>query len=324
LALGAVIGIVGALFVMLMRWTTGTFRRSSLPLPATTFLGGLLVGVIGLGYPQVLGLGEGAIQQILGGAFITIDLLAGVLIAKMIATSLTVGSGGSGGIFFPSLMIGGAVGGMMAVTLDLQPYPLFVLVGMGAMMAGVSKTPIAAAVLVTEMVGGFVVLIPLMIASTVSYLVSGKYSLFESQVTSSRIGVDFSTLGEVKVADVMSKDPAYVGWDWTPGQVMALMERRPHSLYPVVREGQLVGIVTRETILRARDQGLALPDLVKTDFHRIPQTGSAAEAFEVMASDKVSTIVVVESEGSNKLIGVITRIDVFNAMEHMDERHHCY
>ncbi len=127
--------------------------------------------MIGLEYPQVLGLGDSSIQLILDGTLITVGLLVGLLIAKMVATSLTVGSGGSGGIFFPSLIIGGAVGGTMAMAFNLQPYPLFVLVGMGAMMAGVSKAPIAAAVLITEMVGGFIVLIPLMVASTVSYLV---------------------------------------------------------------------------------------------------------------------------------------------------------
>ena len=71
----------------------GTFKRSSLSLPVAAGLGGLFVGVIGLGYPQVLGLGEGTIQLILTGALISVGLLAGLMVAKMIATSLTVGSG---------------------------------------------------------------------------------------------------------------------------------------------------------------------------------------------------------------------------------------
>ena len=324
LILGAVIGIVGIAFVLLMRRTTSLFRKSSIPLPAATFSGGLLVGIIGLEYPQVLGLGDGTIQLILDGTLITVGLLVGLLIAKMVATSLTVGSGGSGGIFFPSLIIGGAVGGTMAMALNLQPYPLFVLVGMGAMMAGVSKTPIAAAVLITEMVGGFIILVPLMVASTVSYVVTGKYTLYESQVTSSRIGVDFSTLGEIEVKDMMSKDPVFVDLKTTPRELSELIKIHPHHLIPVVHEGRVIGIITRESIQQRQDPDFTVSDIIQTKFHSIKETSSAADAFEIMASEKISTIVVVKSDEDNGLVGVVTRIDIFNAMEHMDEKHHAF
>jgi len=324
LVLGAIIGIVGIAFVLLMRRTTSIFRRASIPLPAATFSGGLLVGIIGLKYPQVLGLGDGTIQLILDGTLITVGLLVGLLIAKMVATSLTVGSGGSGGIFFPSLIIGGALGGTMAMALNLQPYPLFVLVGMGAMMAGVSKAPIAAAVLITEMVGGFIVLIPLMVASTVSYVVTGKYTLYESQVTSSRIGVDFSTLSDVGIKDVISRDPIFIDVKTTSKELLYLIKKTPHNLYPVVQDGCVVGIVTRESILQRLDQDFTVSDIIQTDFHSIKETSSAADAFEIMAAEKISTIVVVDSYECRGLVGLVTRIDIFNAMEHMDEKHHAF
>ena len=324
LLLGAIIGMVGILFVVLMRIATNIFRRSPLPLPAATFLGGLLVGVIGIAYPQVLGLGEGTIQVLLGGAPATLGFLIGLVLAKMVSTSLTVGSGGSGGIFFPSLMIGGGVGGALAVMLNLEPVPLFILVGMGAMMAGVSKTPIAAGVLMTEMVGGFSVLVPLMVAGTVSYLVSGKYSLYESQVTSNRIGVDFSTLGEVSVEKVMTRDPISLDADSLPEQVLAIVNEHPHHLYPVIGGGRLVGVITRESIARGHVRDLRLTDIISSDYHSISEDSSAADAFELMTSKRISTLVVTDSEESSKLTGIITRIDVFDSMEHLDERHHAY
>ena len=212
----------------------------------------------------------------------------------------------------------------MALALNLQPYPLFVLVGMGAMMAGVSKTPIAAAVLVTEMVGGFVVLIPLMVASTVSYLVTGKYTLYESQVTSSRIGVDFSTLGEVRIKDVVSRNPISVDINATPSELSKLILEHPHHLYPVVQDGRVIGIVTKESIPSTQDQGFTIEEIVQREFHFIKETCSAADAFELMTSQKVSTIVVVDSEETRRLVGLVTRIDIFNTMEHMDETHHAY
>ncbi len=324
LALGAIIGAIGIMFVLLMRKMRNIFQRWSVPLPVSTFMGGLSVGVIGLAYPQVLGLGEGTIQLILEGTLISVTFLVGLLLAKMVATSLTVGSGGSGGIFFPSLIIGGAVGGILANIFNLQPYPLFVLVGMGAMMAGVSKTPIAAAVLVTEMVGGFIVLIPLMVASTVSYVVTGKYSLFESQVTSSRMGVDFSTLGEIEIKDVMSKDPVHINSDAPWDEVLNTIKEHAHHLYPVVKEGCLIGVITRASVLKDEDKEVILSEIIQTEFHSICASSSAADAFEIMASEKVSTIIVVDSEDHLKLLGIVTRIDIFDAMEHMDESHHTF
>lgn len=212
----------------------------------------------------------------------------------------------------------------MAMALNLQPYPLFVLVGMGAMMAGVSKAPIAAAVLITEMVGGFIVLVPLMVASTVSYVVTGKYTLFESQVTSSRIGVDFSTLSEVKIKDVMSKDPIFIDVKTTSKELLYLIKKDPHNMYPAVQDGRVIGIVTRESILQRLDQDFTLSDIIQAEYHSIKETISAAEAFEMMAAEKISTIVVVDSYESHGLVGLVTRIDIFNAMEHLDEKHHAY
>jgi len=173
-------------------------------------------------------------------------------------------------------------------------------------------------------VGGFVVLIPLMVASTVSYLVSWNHSLYESQITSSRMGVDFSTLSEVEVKDVMSKDLKSIDMAMLPRELLTLIKEHPHHLYPVVQGGHLAGIVTRESILQRQDQDFIVSDIIQTNFHSIQQTKSAAEAFEIMASKNVSMVVVVDSEEANGLVGVVTRIDIFTAMEHMDERHHAF
>ncbi len=155
------------------------------------------------------------------------------------------------------------------------------------MMAGVSKTPIAAAVLLTEMVGGFIVLIPLMIASIISYLVSGKYTLYESQITSGRMGVDFSSLGEVKIEDVMTKDPYYAPSTMSLEQVWEQVQGHPHHIYPAVQDDQVVGVVTREDVVEGRDKHLAISDIMRTDFHSIERTSPATDAFEMMTCQAV-------------------------------------
>ena len=177
------------------------------------------------------------------------------------------------------------------------------------MMAGVSKTPIAAAVLLTEMVGGFIVLIPLMIASIISYLVSGKYTLYESQITSGRMGVDFSSLGEVKIEDVMTKDPYYAPSTMPLEQVWEEVQGHPHHIYPVVQDAQVVGVITRDDIVEGRDKHLAVSDIMRTDFHSIESTSPATDAFEMMTSKRLAAIVVVDSFKSKRLAGIVTRIE---------------
>ena len=121
----------------------------------------------------------------------------------------------------------------------------------------------------------------------------------------------------------MTRDPISLNADCLPEQVLAIVNEHPHHLYPVIEKGRLVGVITRESI--AGGQGdLRLVDIASSNYHSISKDSSAADAFELMTSKKISTLVVTDSEGGSKLTGIITRIDVFNSMEHLDERHHAY
>ncbi|MDL5502390.1 MAG: chloride channel protein, partial [Candidatus Methanoperedens sp.] len=153
-------------------------------------IGGLLVGVIAIFLPQVLGTGYGWTQIAINGNIIkmSIILMMVLVLAKILATSLTVSSGGSGGVFAPSLVIGSMVGGsfgqIMALvfpTIITEPGS-YALVGMGALLAGVSKVPIAAIVMISEMAGNYNLLAPMMVASTISYMLAGKWTIDEKQV----------------------------------------------------------------------------------------------------------------------------------------------
>jgi len=321
LLLGAVIGIIGIAFVTLMKKVRKLFAASGLPLPLAAFIGGLAVGAIGLCYPDVLGLGEGSIQEIITGSSLTLAFLAALLIAKMLATSMTVGSGGSGGIFFPSLMIGGLVGGCMALAFGLHPFTLFVLVGMGSMMAGVSKTPIAAAVLMTEMVGGFIILIPLMLASVISYLVSGRHSLYDNQVMKGKLGLDFTTLGEVKIDSIMVRDVVTMSKDTTIAQAKARVVDNPHHIYPVVDGTKVVGTVARARILECSDAKLCISDIMSRELNKITSGTPASSAFELMSSERLYSVIIVDNETGERLVGLVTRMDVLSAIEHMDDVH---
>jgi CIC family chloride channel protein len=150
-------------------------------------LGGLGIGLLAMGLPQVLGGGYGWIQEAIDGR-LSLTILLALVFAKMFAFSLTVSSGGSGGVFAPSLYVGAMLGGLLA-QLFHQPSAAFVVVGMAAVFAGAARVPLASMLMVTEMTGGYHLLPPAALAVILSYLIqvslSGhlKYgSLYEAQV----------------------------------------------------------------------------------------------------------------------------------------------
>ncbi|MFP4169426.1 MAG: chloride channel protein [Methanomassiliicoccales archaeon] len=325
--LGILVGMVGVIFIRLFYFTRDVFYRIRVPFFLRTGLGGLMVGVIGLAVPQVLGLGAETIQLLIDGGISSVLFLLALAVGKMVATSFSIGSGGSGGVFFPSLMIGGAVGGIIGVLFGHANMPLFVVVGMGAMMSGVTKTPVATSIMITEMVGGFIVLIPVMIASVISYILTGRNTIYQMQIAQRSFSLDISTLSMVRVRDVMVKDPTNIPVDATIAEALRAAKDDPHYLYPVVDENyRILGVAPRE---RIEQVGERLPDssvmqVMQSHFESISANEEALEAFETMNAKQISRMVVVDPEDPRRVVGIITRFDILNALEHLDERHHEY
>ena len=157
-------------------------------------LGGFFVGIIGLFFPQAIGEGLAVIQGLIDGDYtqnwmiVSLFFLA-LALFKMVATSLTIQSGGSGGVLIPSLLIGAALGSLFG-TVSHQFFPElvpsvtpFVVVGMAAFFASVTHASLAALVMVTELTGGYELLPPLMLVAFISLITSGKQSLYHNQVT---------------------------------------------------------------------------------------------------------------------------------------------
>jgi CIC family chloride channel protein len=187
LLLGLLSGVAAAVLPEVFYLMRDLFR--SLPLPdwSKPALGGLGVGLIALGLPQVLGGGYGWIQKAIEGQ-LALSLLLALALAKMAAFSLTVSSGGSGGVFAPSLYIGAMLGGSFAMLAHLPP-AAFVIVGMAAVFGAAARVPIATMLMVTEMAGGYHLLVPAGAAVMISYLLQQRLSasfryrsLYEGQV----------------------------------------------------------------------------------------------------------------------------------------------
>src|SRR5256885_259393 len=144
-------------------------------------LGGLVVGAIAAGFPQVWGNGYGATNQILHGQYEdALGFLLGLFVAKLLATLMTVGSGAVGGVFTPTLFLGAGLGGLFGMTLhaghvaETLPTAAFALVGMGSVLAATTHSPLLAMIMVFEISRDYTLMPPLMVACAVSTLVARR------------------------------------------------------------------------------------------------------------------------------------------------------
>lgn len=184
-------------------------------------VGGIFVGAIILAFPQVAGGGFGFIGEVMHGilpqTWLGVLFLVGIVVAKIVATAFTVGSGGSGGVFGPSLFIGGVLGAAFAGACELlipgvvRMPEMFILVGMASFFAGSAKAPIAGVVMVCEMTGSYSLLPGLLIASVMHIAFSRPWSIYKSQVLNKfaspahRDDMDMDVLRVTAVGDVVEQ-----------------------------------------------------------------------------------------------------------------------
>lgn len=192
--LGVVAGLVGALEPPVFYGVRDFFARLAVPRHFKPAIGGLLMGLVAMAFPQTLSTGFGWVQMALSADYIGPQLLL-LPFAKILAMSFAIASGGSGGVFGPNVYIGGMLGGAVAYLMDLW-FPAahfipaaFVVVGMGAVFAGTARVPLSTLIMVAEMTGGYGLIVPSMLASVLSFTVQRtvgarlRYSrLYESQV----------------------------------------------------------------------------------------------------------------------------------------------
>lgn len=185
--LGVISGIIATLLPVVFYGLRDLFRKLPFPPHFKPAVGGLGVGIMALFLPQVLGGGYGWLQEAIDGRLVS-GLLLILIFAKMLAMSLTVSSGGSGGVFAPSLFVGGMLGGFLAQVFHLHP-AAYVVVGMVAVFGGAARVPFAALIMVTEMTNGYNLLGPAALAVLISYVLQNRLSsrfkyksLYEAQV----------------------------------------------------------------------------------------------------------------------------------------------
>ncbi len=260
--LGIVCAAIGILYVTVFYGARDHFFNKIPIRPHfKPMIGGGLLGILALAYPQVLSGGYGWIEKVLNEN-LGITLMISLVFAKLIATSFTISSGGSGGVFGPSLFIGSMLGGAFG-NLFYVYFPAwisdprsFALVGMVAFFSGIAKVPIASLLMVTEMSGSYDLLVPMMLVSSLTYILTDKWTLYEEQV---RIKSDSpahfgeyrtDVLAGLHVREINIQDASMtVPYNMTLGDMLPLILDSSQYVFPVTgAEGQIIGVFSIEDI----------------------------------------------------------------------------
>ncbi len=306
------------------------FKKVPLPRHIVPMIGGLGVGAIALWYPQILGDSYGYLQQAMDGE-LPIRLMITIALLKILATSLTIGSGGSGGVFAPSLVIGGLAGAAMGAALHMYdpvwfPDPeAFAVVGMAAFFTAASKTPIASLVLILEMSGGYMLLIPGMLAIATAYMFGRTdWTIYEKQVLNRfaspahRGSYVVDILENIPVLNVLRTDGrvATVEPETSLEDLYNLIGRTRQSLFPVVEDGdRYVGSVPLELLQDAPHDPEAAYLIIAEDLMeqgtRVRPGDNLNVALEILQRTGLDELPVVDEDGWFK--GLISRRDVLAA-----------
>jgi len=335
---------IGPLFGFLsFLWVKGYYffedRFQDLPLPdiLKPAVGGLTAGVCGIFFFEfgIMGVGYEGINNVfmLAARAPATDLLLLLLalgLLKMLATSSTVGSGGSGGVFAPTLYIGtmfGLAAGMLAEILapDQIANPLdYGLLGMGALFAGTAGAPLTCIFMITEMTGNYSGLPSLIICCITSYTVARILlrggSIYTIKLMRKGIYLDLPqpVLSEVSVGEAMHKEVITVSPLCRISEVRDGIYHCNYTGFPVVDEGRLVGMITFDDIRRIpphEQEKMTVKEVAVRAPITINPHQSAKMAMDIMYENDVGRLAVVEKDDAQKLIGIITRSDVIRAYE---------
>lgn len=327
--LGFGCALFGYIYVKIFYTTHSYFEKLKISVYYKPVIGGLLTGVVGFLVPHALSGSYAQIEKAMLGELSIIFLFI-FIFAKILTTSFTIGSGGSAGIFGPSMVIGACVGGLIGLILQkIAPFLVsnpgaYAIVGMAGFFSGIASTPLSTIIMVSEMTGNYHLLVPAMWVSTISFLLLRKVTIYRKQVnfrSDSPIhrGEFFlQVLQDLKVKDVMKKDPIVIREDMRFTDILHFIPKTKHNSFPVVKEdNKLVGVLRFEEIREfVFEEGLedivVAREICDTETEIVVPENSLADAIEKIGFKNIELLPVVDSKENLKLLGIITRRDIIS------------
>lgn len=331
--LGIFAGVVAVAFIQVLHYAEETFE--SLPLPEwfKPAMGGALLGLIVLKFPHAFGVGYGAMNMALHSE-LTGALLITLVFVKIAATSCTLGSGGSGGIFAPSLFLGSMAGGFFGWAAG-QLFPgitaasgAYALVGMGAVVAGTTHAPITAILIIFEMTGNYEVILPMMITcilATITASILKEDSIYTIKLRKKGIviagGLEQNVLKSIKVERIMMPSVVTIPESMPLSGIIETFKGEDVSYLHVISEDEtLTGIISFRDIrsLLHEEQLFTLviaKDVATTPVLTVTADDDIQEALHMMSERGVSQLPVVSAQNGNKVVGTLRQKDVVAAYD---------
>ncbi|NMB79452.1 MAG: CBS domain-containing protein [Methanomicrobiales archaeon] len=323
-------------------WFAAVFRRFNLPLYLKPVSGAIMLGILVIILAfispegEMLGLASlgssYGFDQLMLYSMVPLIVLILLPFLKILATSLTLGSGGSGGVFAPGLTIGAATGGALGMILHIlapayvpiESVPVFVVVGMISLFGCVANAPVAVLIMVVEMVGSITILVPAMAAVAVSTLLTGEKTIFRAQVPTKaqsnahRGEFDQKILSKIHVSDVMTPSGSVISLFPVDEsmKVAELVETTGHTGFPVIDQGHLVGIVTsRDARSLLTVEGIlpSVREVMTRNPVVIHPEDTLEDALQLMVSGNFNHLPVVTKNSPDLLQGFLTRTDIMKA-----------
>ena len=298
-------------------------------------IGGLLTGIIGYFLPEAIYTGYGVLQHGLEGQ-LTMQFLLMVAVAKVFTTSFSIASGGSGGVFGPSVVIGGALGGAAGLLFktiwpQLIPYPQsYVIVGMAGFFASAASTPFSTVIMVSEMTGNYDLLLPAVWVSTLAFLFKSKHGIYEKQLTTRYDTpihhADFllGVLSRLTVHELLQRYSTMefkpVKKDMPLREIIKIMASSPYSTFPVINEnGEYTGVIPALKVRAAvveygLNSHLRAADLVE-EREAVYLWESLATALTRMAEENTDELVILLDRNAKKVGGILSRADILRAYD---------
>ncbi len=299
-------------------------------------IGGFLTGVIGYYLPEAIYTGYGVLQNAFDGKLAIATLLM-VAFGKIFTTAFSIASGGSGGVFGPSVVIGGTLGGAVGLLLQqawpgLVPNPeAYVIVGMAGFFASAASTPFSTVIMVSEMTGNYELLLPAVWVSTLAFLLRGKKGIYEKQLTTRfdtpihHADILLGLLARLTVHEVLQRtrqeQPEPVRMDMKLKELVAFMSKYPYSTFVVVDDnGSYMGVVNAQRVrhivtFKGVDADIRVKDLLESR-PTIYSWDSLATALKKMAEEKIDELVVLTDRSERRIPGgLIQRGDILRAYD---------
>lgn len=314
--LGVVTGVIGWLFVRSLYKTEDVFDAWKAPVALKGLLGGALLGGVAVFLPQILGVGYETMESVLSGN-LGFALAAGLVLAKIFATSLSMGFGASGGIFAPSLFIGSMLGGAMGSIIHTMFPELtassgaYALVGMAAMVAATTHAPVTAVLIIFEMTSEYSVILPLMITSIIAMVISSRL-LKGSNIYTMKLlrrgidiygGTDINVLDKIKIHTLKKKIVDTIPETMTLQELLEkLSGSSAANFYVKNSEGRLSGIITHSAMRRYLNHHEDVPreatvaDMMNQQFEVITDQTPIHEALRKMVEMDLEALPVIDGD----------------------------